>query len=144
MFEVNDILARLQNGEDVQKIADEMAKTLNEANDQYRAAQEAAKQAQETAAAQKVADMNDILAMLEDFLVTYYGEKLGAESIQEAFNDVSAEDAIDAIESIIETVIALSDLEHLIKKPAAKPVKKIVKINNPDEVLSKFLKDMGL
>ena len=35
MFDVNEILARLQNGEDAQKIADEMAATLNLANKTY-------------------------------------------------------------------------------------------------------------
>ena len=45
MFNEKDILARLQNGEDAQKIADEMAAILNAANKTYTDQKEAEKKA---------------------------------------------------------------------------------------------------
>ena len=40
MFKVEDILARLQNGEDANDIADEMVKALNTANEQFQKEEE--------------------------------------------------------------------------------------------------------
>ena len=61
MFDEKTILARLQNGEDVQKIADEMTTILNQANKAYadqKAAEEAAKKRNEV---QKKEDLQEIL-----------------------------------------------------------------------------------
>ena len=62
MFDEKTILARLQNGEDAQKIADEMAAMINAANKTYtdqKAAEEAAKA--EAATINKLIEMTNHL-----------------------------------------------------------------------------------
>lgn len=62
-MDMNDIIARLKNGEDAQVIADEMAKSLNDAVKQVE--QETKKQAdRKTALAQEIADrINEYAAL---------------------------------------------------------------------------------
>lgn len=137
MFTEKDILARLQNGEDVQKIADEMAKVINAANKTYtdqKAAEEAAKKQNEI---QKKEDLQEILDMFLDWLNAHYG--IGAKG------DVTADQVIELIESLQEYIEALKDLETVFGiKNAPKVVKKSVKpAASADETINQFLKNMG-
>lgn len=64
-MDMNDIVARLKNGEDAQAIADEMSKSLNDAVKQVE--QETKKQAdRKTALAQEIADRINEYADLND------------------------------------------------------------------------------
>ena len=137
MFTEKDILARLQNGEDVQKIADEMAQMINAANKTYadqKAAEEAAKKQNEI---QKKEDLQEILDMFLDWLNAHYG--IGAKG------DVTADQVIELIESLQEYIEALKDLETVFGiKNAPKVVKKSVKpAASADETINQFLKNMG-
>ena len=138
MFDEKTILARLQNGEDAQKIADEMAAALNQANKAYadqKAAEEAAKKQNEV---QKKKDLQEILDMFADWFKTYYGIEAKAE--------LEADAVLELIDSLKEYVEALKSLESVFgMKNATKPAVKVNKIKpkSADEQISDFLNKMG-
>lgn len=137
MFDEKIILARLQNGEDAQKIADEMAAMINAANKTYtdqKAAEEAAKKQNEV---QKKEDLQEILDMFADWFKTYYGI--------ETKGELEADAVLELIDSIKEYVEALKGLESMfgVKKPAAKVIKSNTKPKSADEQISDFLNKMG-
>ena len=142
MFDEKTILARLQNGEDAQSIANEMAAMINTANKMYadqKAAEEAAKaKAAEAVASQKKEDLQEILDMFAAWLGEYYG-------IEEA---LPADQVIELIDSLKEYVEAIKGLESMFnKKPAAPIGTKVIKSNtkpkSADEQISDFLNKMG-
>lgn len=138
MFTEKDILARLQNGEDAQKIADEMADMINKANKMYadeKAKAEEAKRAEEQKQAiqkQKVTDLQNILDEFAAWFQEYYGIDVG--------DELKAESVLEVIDGLQEYVDALKGLEMVIgKKPAVKVVKKA----SADDTINQFLKNMG-
>ena len=139
MFDEKVILTRLQNGEDVQTIANEMANLINKVNKTYtdqKAAEEAAKAKAET---QKKEDLQEILDMFTDWFNAYYGI--------ETDGKLEADAVLELIDSIKEYVEALNDLESIfsIKKSAVKATKSNAKSKSKssDEQISDFLKQMG-
>lgn len=136
MFDEKTILARLQNGEDAQKIADEMAAALNQANKAYadqKAAEEAAKKQND---AQKKEDLQEILDMFADWFKTYYGI--------ETKGELEADAVLELIDSIKEYVEALKGLETMFSmKNTPKIIKSNTKPKNADEQISDFLNKMG-
>ena len=137
MFDEKTILARLQNGEDAQKIADEMAAVLNQANKAYadqKAAEEAAKKRNEV---QKKEDLQEILDLFTEWFKTYYGI--------DAKGELEADAVLELIDSIKDYVEALKDLEAIfdIKKPAVKATKSNTKPKTADEQIRDFLNKMG-
>lgn len=152
MFDEKTILARLQNGEDVQKIADEMAAMINAANKTYadqKAAEEAKKKAEEERKKalnlQKTADLQDILDQFAVWFNTYYDVD------ESVWDEINADTVLEMIDSVQEYIKAMSDLTAAFgKKPIVKPVvpagAKIIKSNtkpNADETLNAFLNKMG-
>ena len=139
MFDEKTILTRLQNGEDAQKIADEMAAIINKANKAYadqKAAEEAAKAEAAKLDTQKKEDLQEILDMFADWFNTYYGI--------DAKSELDAETVLSLIDSIEEYLNAIKDLQKAFDvKPATKPVKKIIKAKSADETINQFLKNMG-
>ena len=139
MFDEKEILTRLQNGEDVQTIANEMANLINKVNKTYtdqKAAEEAAKAKAET---QKKEDLQEILDMFTDWFNAYYGI--------ETDGKLEADAVLELIDSIKEYVEALNDLESIfsIKKHTVKATKSNTKpkSKSSDEQISDFLKQMG-
>ena len=139
MFDEKVILTRLQNGEDVQTIANEMANLINKVNKTYtdqKAAEEAAKAKAET---QKKEDLQEILDMFTDWFNAYYGI--------ETDGKLEADAVLELIDSIKEYVEALNDLESIfsIKKSTVKATKSNTKpkSKSSDEQISDFLKQMG-
>lgn len=130
MFDKAYILTRLQNGEDVQKIADEMAKMINEAQDEYKAQKAEA----EKVKAQKREELAAIIEMYADWFCKYYGYD------REKITALNVDAAIELIEDCMEYVDALTELESILKpkKTAEKPVKK-----EAQSVLDDFIKEMG-
>ena len=126
MFDEKTILARLQNGEDAQKIADEMAAALNQANKVYadqKAAEEAAKKQNEV---QKKEDLQEILDMFADWFKTYYGI--------ETKGELEADAVLELIDSIKEYVEALKGLETMFSmKNTPKIIKSNTKPKSADE-----------
>ena len=148
MFDEKTILARLQNGEDAQTIADEMAKMINAANKAYtdqKAAEEAARKAEELAkqkSVQKVEELDEILDLFAEWMINYYGIS------EEVMSELSAEMVIDAIDSLKEYMDALKNLEAMINHKApvitkTAPMNTIIKSTSPDDTLDAFLKQMG-
>ena len=140
MFDEKEILTRLQNGEDVQTIANEMANLINKVNKTYtdqKAAEEAAKAKTEV---QKVEKLQYILDRFIDWFGTYYNV-----DIEFIKNELDADSVIELIDSIKEYIEALKDLESMfdIKKPAVKATKSNTKSKSSDEKINDFLKKMG-
>ena len=137
MFDEKTILARLQNGEDAQKIADEMAAMINAANKTYtdqKAAEEAAKKQNEV---QKEEELQEIIDLFMEWLETFYGVKVDEE--------VPADSVIELIDSLKEYIDAFKGLEAMLgaKKPATKVIKSNTKPANADETINAFLNKMG-
>ena len=89
-MDMNDIIARLKNGEDAQAIADEMAKSLNDAVKQVE--QETKKQAdRKTALAQEIADRINEYAALNG----YKDSALTASDVENIFTEVN--DLLDVL-----------------------------------------------
>ena len=141
MFDEKVILARLQNGEDAQTIANEMAEMINKANKMYAdevAKAEEAKRAEEQKQAvqkQKIADLQDILDQFAAWFQEYYNIDAG--------DELKADSIMEIIDGIQEYMDALKGLEMMIgKKPAVKVVKSNTK-PSVDETINQFLKNMG-
>lgn len=132
MFNEKDIVARLMAGEDAQKIADEMATMLNQANKTY-AEQKAKDDAAQKAKALEDQKKKDLQKVLDQFVVwlnEYYNI---SDNIAE---EITADATIELIDSVKEFSDALTDLHKAfeIHKPAGA---------NPDDVIGAFLKNMG-
>ena len=141
MFNEAEILARLQNGEDIQKIADEMAASLNKVNKIYAdevAKAEEAKRAEEQKQAiqkQKIADLQNILDEFAAWFQEYYNIDAG--------DELKADSVMEIIDGVQEYMDALKGLEMVIgKKPAAKVIKSNTK-PSADDTINQFLKQMG-
>lgn len=136
MFDEATILARLQNGEDAQKIADEMAAALNKVNKLYsdqKAKEEAERAAAKRAESQKKEDLQEIIDLFMEWLSAYYNV--------DTQDKLTADQVIELIDSIFEYVEAMKGLEHMFAKKA--PVNKVVKTQSADDTLNAFLNKMG-
>ena len=145
MFDEKTILARLQNGEDAQTIANEMAAMINAANKTYtdQKAEEAAKAEAKRAELQKVEELQDILNMFIDWFGTYYGI-----DVEHVKSELGADQIIELIDSLKEYIEAVKGLESMLgvknaTKPAVKVIKSNTKSKSADEQISDFLNKMG-
>lgn len=153
MFTKEDILARLQNGETVDAIANEMANALNEAEAEKKAldAEKAAKTEEETRVlnAKRVA-VDSMLDALCDYLVAA-GESEYVKDIAE----IKTDKVIEMLDGTIEMAKSLEKLKDLQfpfaemhKAATINPrVHKIVvdaEADDADKVIGDFLKKLGL
>ena len=120
-MDMNDIIARLKNGEDAQAIADEMAKSLNAAVAQVE--QETKKQAdRKTALAQEIADRINEYAALNG----YKDSALTASDVENIFAEVYG------------LMTGVNDLlDVLFPKSTPVKVKKVKRTD--DDVIAEFL-----
>lgn len=119
-MDMNDIIARLKNGEDAQAIADEMAKSLNDAVKQV---EKETKQAdRKTALAQEIADRINEYAALNG----YKNSALTASDVENIFVEVYG--LMDGINDLLDAFIPKSE------KVKIKKVKK-----TDDDVIANFL-----
>jgi hypothetical protein len=138
MFNEAEILARLQKGENIQKIADEMAASLNKVNKIYAdevAKAEEAKRAEEKKKAlelQKTADLQDILDQFAAWFQEYYNIDAG--------DELKADSVMEIIDGVQEYMEALKGLKMVIDK---KPAVKVTKKASADDTINQFLKNMG-
>lgn len=135
MFNSNDILARLQNGEDVNAIANEMADALNKANKAYE--DEKNKKAAELQKEEdKKNDLLDILTDLTDWLNAHYDAHLEDPTMEDV--DMALE-AIDGLRDLIDMLDEIKTFPEVKKdKQAAKP-----QCKNSDQKIADFLSQMG-
>lgn len=119
-MDMNDIVARLKNGEDAQTIADEMAKSLNDAVKQV---EKETKQAdRKTALAQEIADRINEYAALNG----YKDSALTASDVENIFTEVYG--LMSGVNDLLDTLFPKSE------KVKVKKVKK-----TDDDVIAEFL-----
>ena len=119
-MDMNDIVARLKNGEDAQTIADEMAKSLNDAVKQV--AKETKQADRKTALAQEIADRINEYAALNG----YKDSALTASDVENIFTEVYG------------LMSGINDLlDVLSPKSTQVKVKKVKKTD--DDVIAEFL-----
>lgn len=139
MFDEKVILTRLQNGESVEDIANEMANLINKVNKTYTDQKAAKEAAMAKAEVQKKEDLQEILDMFTDWFNAYYDI--------ETDGKLDADVVIELIDSIKEYIETLKDLESIfdIKKHAVKATKSNAKSKSKssDEKISDFLNKMG-
>ena len=133
MFKVEDILARLQNGESADAIAQSFADALNGAIQKQQEEKAAAAQRHED----KVAVLTDIIDDVIGFIEEFYPEMI-PEGVNLEFSAEDVEGVIKALDDSMpkfaELNAALSSLEALTKKPEADRV--VAKINNKPATLT--------
>ena len=150
MYNVNDILARLQNGESADAIAQSFADALNGAIQKQQEEKAMAAQRHED----KVAALTNIIDDVIDFIEEFYPEMIPA-GMDFEFSAEDIEDVIKALDDsmpkFVELNAALSDLQALTKKPEAdrviakvdrKPATFTAAVNG--DAISNFLKANGL
>ena len=114
MFNVEDILARLNKGESIESIAAEMTEVLNEANDAYAAA----KETEDRKAALTAAADNLISSLLEYVALVY------PEAVEDITNDDIAEltsllvNEADSLKEIATMCAAFGDMKVAFAKPS--------------------------
>ena len=122
-MDMNDIVARLKNGEDAQAIADEMAKSLNDAVKQV---EKESKQAdRKTQLAQEIADRVNEYAKLQGLV----DATLTAEDVENIFGEVY--DLVTSINGIIDGLFPEK------KRSASRKAK--VTQKSDDDVIADFL-----
>lgn len=109
MYTKEDLLARLQNGEDLSTIADELANALNEAQKEFdeitkREAKEKAEAERVAAAKEEAALM--MLDALSDYLIASGEEELQAELV-----DCETSKLIEMLDGAIEMTKSLKKLQ---------------------------------
>ena len=122
-MDMNDIVARLKNGEDAQAIADEMAKSLNDAVKQVE--KETKQTDRKTQLAQEIADRVNEYAKLQGLV----DATLTAEDVEHIFSEVY--DLVTSINGIID------DLFPEKKRSTSHKVK--VTQKSDDDVIADFL-----
>ena len=139
MFDEKAILTRLQNGEDVQTIANEMANLINEVNHKYEDTKRAAEEAKRKREASKRSELKALVQMIgkwyNDYIATTEEEKV---VFSQALQGTDIEDMIGLFEGMHEIIVPLLSV---VDPPVQKKEKKIQK--NTDDVIIAFLKNMG-
>ena len=153
MVNSKDILARLQNGEKAEDIANELVSALNDAAKAYNK-EKAESETKAKRDAKKVADMQDILDLLHDFCIEYYCDNdKDINDVNAAFNEFTAEKVIEMVEEAGAAVFKfdeqLKDIENIFDNYFHNPIVelKVDKDATPadaDAVIGKFLKSIGL
>ena len=138
MFNKADILARLQDGDTVDQIADELAGAINEAQAEYKEIQEQ-EEANKEAARVKEAKRQAVLGMI-DCLCDYAVAAGGYEDFLDELHDVDVDKIVESIDSILGMVKLLGALDNLEFAAPAKVKKNTV--FNADDVLKDFLKSI--
>ena len=106
MYTKDDIMARLQKGDDPQAIANEIADTLNAAFAEYEENQKAAQREKEAAKrdSEKQKDMAELCRLFWNYMQKYYGWDEG---------EFSDEDVREVIESTEAAMVAATELKAM-------------------------------
>lgn len=137
-FNKADIIARLQKGEKIEDIANEMSEILNTAEADYKAEQ-VAKELE----TKRVEDAKDEACqrMLEGFADFYAA--VGEEELVAEIKKMDIAEIKDALEQSVELIKALRSLSNLeFKVPIEKKVEK--RAAGADTIIANFLRDFGL
>ena len=139
MFDEKVILTRLQNGESIGDIAEELTDMLNKVNHKYEDTKRAAEEAKRKREASKRSELKTLVQMIgkwyNDYIATTEEEKV---VFSQALQGTDIEDMIGLFEGMHEIIVPLLSV---VDPPVQKKEKKVQK--NTDDVISAFLKDMG-
>ena len=128
----NYFSARLAAGEDIDAIGQDIAKAMNEALEEYRAAEEAKKAA--AAKAENESAKRDIVREMVELIQEYaILEGMDGDELETSEEDI--EQLVDAFTSLF---AAMRDLKALVKNPVdPKPVTRMAR--NDDQILADFV-----
>ena len=138
MFDKADILARLQKGDKIEDIANELSTALNNAEADYKAEQVA-----KDLETKRVEDAKDKAChrMLEGFADFYAA--VGEEELVAEIKEIDITGVKEALEQSVDLIKALRSLSNLeFKVPTEKKVKKHAA--GADSIIANFLRDFGL
>ena len=139
MFDEKVILTRLQNGESIGDIAEELADMLNKVNHKYEDSKRVAEEAKRKREASKRSELKALVQMIgkwyNDYIATTEEEKV---VFSQALQGTDIEDMIGLFEGMHEIIVPLLSV---IDPPVQKKEKKVQK--NTDDVINTFLKNMG-
>ena len=130
MFNANDILARLQNGEHPESIANEMADCLNHAIDMHNAA-----------------ELESTLDCAADDITTYLRAKFPKEcaALDDELDGEVLGEILDALMTILPMIDMVSDLQGMIPAPVAKrSCGPTCGCHDGNDPIKAFLSEMGL
>jgi hypothetical protein len=154
MFKVEDILARLQNGEDAGDIAEEVIQAINTANEQFQKEEEAkAKKAEHLKEAQKMADLQQIIDLMHDFCIEYYCDsEEDIDTVHAAFATLDAKSVNKMIEEAGAYAVKMAEMQKhmdtllggIFEAPTVKKSAPAPKTRTADAVIGDFLSSMGL
>lgn len=132
MFNKEDILARLQNGDSVDAIAQEMAAALNEAQTAFDEAKAKAKVEADRVLNAKRAAVEMILDGASDYLIA-----AGEEDLQKEIKNIEIDKLIELLDGSVEMGKSLEKLKNLeFKFPLCGDPSKFP---DPDTILRNFL-----
>lgn len=134
-FNKADIIARLQKGEKIEDIANEMSEILNTAEADYKAAE--AQKAAETSRVEEA--KREAVEMIIDGACDYC-VAIGEEELLTELHEVDIDKIVEAIDSWFVMLKALADLDKLEFKV---PTEKKVAVG-ADTAIANFLRDFGL
>ena len=155
MYNVDDILARLQNGEKLEDIGNELANAMNAAQEKYAAIQKAEEEkrvieAAKARQAQRTATRRELLWDVLEALHKYAGYTDYAAVLDKWMAEVSDDDIAELDAQMIELLKTFEVLSQLnfdfnLKSVANKQpaVQKDTKKVDPDKALGDFIKMMG-
>ena len=157
MYNVDEIVARLQNGDSLDTIGTELANLLNDANAKHLAIQKAeeekraaevekARQAQ--IKAQRTATRRELLWDVLDAIDKYAGYTDYAAVVEKWMAEVTEEDIVELDAQLLEllkTVEVLAQLNFAVapkQEKVQENVKKVA-VTDPNKALGDFIKMMG-
>ena len=148
MYNTNDLLARIQAGENPEDIANEFAKQLNdviELDRKQKEAEAAAKKEAEKAALQKEADLDKYANDMAEAMLNYVklAEPEVAKLLEESDGALDINEMRSMLDAAIKTIVvslkvAAAFEPHIDSTPAPKAAK------TPDDAINQFLKNFGL
>lgn len=145
MYDVNDILAMLQNGESADSIAQTFADTLNAAIQKKKEEEEKQKQAEKVAAirANKVSDLMDLIDYVFDFISTYYPELAADLNMEVEKSEV--EEIVDELDRTIPQLVSVTNSLKSIKTAPSPIVMKTVPCRDDfSSIMGDFFKKNNL
>lgn len=145
MFNTEDILVRLKNGETAKSIAEEMSAALNAANSQFESQK---KEEAEKVNIQKEEELQAIIDQLHKWFKTYYKN----DNIDELFAEFTAAHVLEIFATIEEYFDTLVEMKENFKANpilnkntpvGTKILKPSSKLLDADSILTSFFKEMG-
>lgn len=147
----NDILARLQRGEDVNTIATELTKSINDANNRYKAEIEAKRKAEQEAKLKAAAEASarydklEAAADLRDSLIALLEMYEVSDEVLRELGDISASEIVDLFDAIVPAVQKYSELMEMFKEEGSAPApvgdSSVKKATSPiEEFLNKYVR----